>query len=112
MFFYSIYNKQLELFSFNKNKTASLSVNFKLSNCIADQRALKNVRNRLTRSMKADQKYQNKSELQDNFWRKVKTYNQSENSIPTSRYAFRLVGLPQGPIGKGDSADNTPELGI
>ena len=56
---------------------------FKRSNSQDDQRALKNARNRLSRSMKSDQKQHEVSQLNDNFWREFKTYKNSETSIPT-----------------------------
>ena len=56
---------------------------FKLSNKLEDQRALKNAKNRLTRSIKADAKKENKDDLEVNFWRKVKKFKISEQAIPT-----------------------------
>ena len=66
-----------------RSESKRLFKKFKRSNDIEDQRELKNTKNRLTRSIKADSKKEVEDELESNFWKKVKKYKISENAVPT-----------------------------
>ena len=48
-----------------------------------EYRLLKNIKNRLSRSIKADKIFNDKKALKENYWQKVKRYSRPEQRFPT-----------------------------